>query len=68
MKTKIKEAVRNIILHKEREGEAFPAAHSIEIAHRLKMNAQEVELIAKDIDGITTHLTINGAYYETSTI
>lgn len=68
MKEAIKKAIQEITLQKDYEGEAYPAAHSIEIAHRLKMNAQEVELIAKDIDGITTHLTINGAYYETTTI
>ena len=45
-------------------GEAFPCVHSIEVAHELKMNAREVEIIAKDIKGIKTHLTINGEYYE----
>lgn len=65
MKDKILKAIHCIIERKLNSGEAFPCAHSIEVAHALKMNAQEVEFIAQEIEGITTHLTINGAYYET---
>ena len=63
MKDKILNAIHRIIERKLNSGEAFPCAHSIEVAHAL--NAQEVEFIAQEIEGITTHLTINGAYYET---
>ena len=64
MKEKIKETIERIIQEKSAANEAFPCAHSVEIALRLKMSAREVEFLAKDIDGITTHLTINGAFYE----
>lgn len=64
MKNKIERVIRNIINRKHANGEILPCAHSVEIALKLKMNARDVELIAKDIEGITTHLTINGEYYE----
>lgn len=65
MEQRIKKAILSIIKEKLNDkNEAFPCAHSIEVALRLKMNAREVELIAQGIDGITTHLTINGAFYE----
>lgn len=64
MKNKILNAIHRIVDRKLNSGEAFPCAHSVEVAHELKMNAREVELIAQDIKGITTHLTINGEYYE----
>lgn len=64
MEGKILDAVRSIIDRKVNSGEAFPCAHSIEVAHVLKMNAREVEVIAKNIKEIKTHLTINGEYYE----
>lgn len=65
MKQKIKETIQRIISEKINRNEAFPCAHSVEVAIRLHMNARELEIIAKDIDGIKTHLTINGAFYET---
>ena len=65
MATKILEAIKKIIAKKESAGEAFACAHSVEVARILKINAKEVEIIAQTIEGITTHLTINGAYYET---
>lgn len=64
MKDKIEKAIRRIIRKKYADGEILPCAHSIEVAHKLKMNTRDVELIAKDIEGIITHLTINGEYYE----
>lgn len=65
MKDKILNAINRIVQRKLNSGDAFPCAHSIEVAHELKMNVREVEIIAKDIQGITTHKTINGEYYET---
>lgn len=65
MEQRIKEAIRSIIREKLNDrNEAFPCAHSVEVAHRLKMNAREVEMIAAGIKGIKTHLTINGAFYK----
>lgn len=65
VKDKILDAIHLIVNRKLNSGEAFPCAHSIEVAHILKMNAREVEIIAQDIEEIKIHLTINGAYYET---
>lgn len=65
MSTRILQAIKKIIAKKEAAGEAFPCAHSIEVARTLKMNARDVEIIAQTLKGITIHLTINGAYYET---
>lgn len=64
MKSKVEKAIRRIIKKKYSDGEIFPCAHSIEVALKLKMNARDVEVIARDIEGIKTHLTINGEYYE----
>lgn len=64
MEKLIKSTIQQIIREKIARNEAFPSAHSIEIANRLKMNARELEIIAKGIKGIKTHLTINGAFYE----
>lgn len=64
MKDSIRKAVCRIVDRKLNSGEAFPCAHSIEVAHELKMNASEVEMIARDIPEIKIHLTINGAFYE----
>ena len=64
MKQQIKEAIQSIIREKLNNNEAFPCAHSVEVAHRLKMNAREIEIICKGIDDIKTHLTVNGEYYE----
>ena len=65
MQNRIKETILQIIKEKEARNEAFPCAHSVEVANRIKMNAREVEFLAKDIKGIKAHLTINGEYYET---
>lgn len=65
MKDRIEKAIRDIVQRKYADGDILPCAHSVEVAHRLKMNARDVETIASGIEGITTHLTINGAYYET---
>lgn len=65
MDERIKDAIRTIIKEKLNDkNEAFPCAHSVEVAHKLKMNAREVEIIAQGVKGIKTHLTINGAFYE----
>lgn len=65
MKAKIKDAIESIIKEKAYNNEAFPSAHSVEVASRLKMNARDIEVIAKDIQGIRVHETINGTFYET---
>lgn len=64
MEERIKEAIRSIIKEKMSRNEAFPCAHSVEVALRLKMNAKEVEFIVQGMSDIKQHLTINGAYYE----
>ncbi len=63
MKNKVHETILGIIAEKKREGEVLPFATSIEVAHRLKMNALEVEKIAAEIEGIVRGRTINGDYY-----
>lgn len=65
MEERIKQIVREITREKYINNEAYPVAHSIEIAHRLKMNAGDVEVIAAGIPGLKIHKTINGEFYET---
>lgn len=64
MEEKIRHAVQDIIHRKTQENEAFPCAHSIEVAQRLRMNARELEVIIQGMPDITAHLTINGTFYE----
>lgn len=63
MKEKIKEAILAVLEEKRRSGEVLPYALSIEVAHKLNMNAQEVERLAKDIDGIVKGKTLNHDFY-----
>ena len=63
MKDKIKQAILDIIAEKRANGDVLPFATSIEVAHRLKMNALEVEKIAQGIDGIVKGKTINHEWY-----
>lgn len=65
MKQQIHDAILAILEEKKREGEVLPFATSIEVAHRLKMNALDVEKIAEDIEGIDKGKTLNHAWYET---
>ena len=65
MKDKIKQAILDIIAEKRANGDVLPYAMSIEVAHRLNMNALEVEKIAAEIDGIEKGKTLNhDRYYE----
>ena len=60
---KIKQAILTILEKKRRDGDVLPFATSIEVAHLLRMNAVEVEKIAKDIEGIVKGKTANHDYY-----
>lgn len=63
MKDKIKQTILDIIAEKRAGGDVLPYAMSIEVAHRLRMNALEVERIAVEIEGIVRGRTINGDCY-----
>ena len=63
MEDKIKQAILTILDKKRRDGDVLPYATSIEVAHLLRMNALEVERLAKDIEGIEKGKTLNHAYY-----
>lgn len=65
MKDKIKQAILAILAEKKSNGDVLPYVMSIEVAHRLHMNALEVEKIAATIDGIEKSRTLNhDCYYE----
>lgn len=64
MKNKVYQAILDIIAEKKSVRDALPFAYSIEVAHRLHMNAKEVEKIAEDIEGIVRGKTLNGEYYQ----
>lgn len=65
MKDKIKQAILTLLAEKKRNGDVLPYVMSIEVAHRLHMNALEVEKIAATIDGIEKSRTLNhDCYYE----
>ena len=65
MKQQIYNAILDIIAEKRANGDVLPYAMSIEVAHRLNMNALEVEKIAQEIDGIEKGRTLNhDCYYE----
>ena len=63
MKDKIKQTVLDILSEKRANRDVPSYATSIEVAHRLKLGAWQVEQIAKDIEGIGIGQTINGEYY-----
>lgn len=64
MKDKIKQTILSILAEKRRNGDVLPFATSIEVAHRLKMNALDAEKIAEDIEGIEKGKTLNHAWYD----
>ena len=64
MKQKIKQTILDILQEKNANGDVLPYAYSIEVAHRLHMNAKEVEKIAAEIEGIVRGKTLNGEYYQ----
>jgi hypothetical protein len=63
MKDKIKQTILSILAEKRANGDVLPFATSIEVAHRLKLGAWQVEEIAKDIEGIVRGETLNHDYY-----
>lgn len=63
MKDKIKQTILSILSEKRANGDVLPFATSIEVAHRLKLGAFQVEEIAKDIEGIVRGETLNHEYY-----
>lgn len=63
MKDKIHQTILDILAQKKRDGDVLPFATSIEVAHRLHMNALEVERIAEEIEGIVRGKTLNHKYY-----
>lgn len=64
MKQKIKQTILDILAEKRANGDVLPYATSIEVAHRVKMNALEVEKIAAGIEGIVRGKTLNHEYYD----
>lgn len=63
MREKIKDAILSILAEKKRNGDVLPYATSIEVALLLHLNAQEVERLAKDIEGIEKGKTLNHEWY-----
>lgn len=63
MKSKIKQTILSILAEKRADGDVLPFATSIEVAHRLKLGAREVEEIAKGIEGIVKGRTLNYEWY-----
>ena len=63
MKGKIHQTILDIIAEKRANGDVLPYATSIEVAHRVKMNALEVEKIIAGIEGIVRGRTLNYEYY-----
>lgn len=63
MKDKIHQTILDILAQKRASGDVLPFATSIEVAHRLHMNALEVEKIAEEIEGIVRGKTLNHEYY-----
>lgn len=63
MEDRIRDAILSIIREKRSGGDVLPYATSIEVARRLRMNAAQVEEMARDIKGIASGRTINYDYY-----
>ena len=63
MKDKIHQTILDILAQKRASGDVLPFATSIEVAHRLRMNAGEVEKIAEEIEGIEKGKTLNHEWY-----
>ena len=63
MTEKIRETILSILESKQRSGDVLPYVTSIEVAHALKMNAQEVEMLAKGIEDIVSGRALNHEYY-----
>lgn len=65
MKDKVKQTILSILADKRASGDVLPFATSIEVAHRLNMNALDVEKIAREIEGIEKGRTLNYEWYDT---
>jgi len=63
MKQQIHDTIISILAEKRAGGDVLPYATSIEVAHRLKLGAWQVEEIAKGIEGIVKGRTLNYEYY-----
>ena len=63
MKDKIKQTILDILAEKRANGDVLPFATSIEVAHRLNLDAFQVEDIAKGIEGIVRGETLKHDYY-----
>lgn len=63
MKDKIKQTILSILSEKRADGDVLPFATSIEVAHRLKLGAWQVEEIAEGIEGIVKGRTLNYEWY-----
>jgi hypothetical protein len=63
MKQQIHDIILSILAEKRANGDVLPFATSIEVAHRVNMNALEVERIAATIDDIVRGKTLNYEYY-----
>lgn len=63
MKQQIHDTILSILEEKRANGDVLPFATSIEVAHRLKMNAFDVERMAQGIEGIVKGRTLNYEWY-----
>lgn len=63
MKQQIHDTILSILAEKRANGDVLPFATSIEVAHRLNLDAWQVEEIAKGIEGIVRGRTLNYDYY-----
>ena len=63
MREKIEKAIHSILAKKRAEGDVLPYATSIEVAHLLHANANEVERLAAGIEGIERGRTLNHEFY-----
>ena len=64
LKQKIKQTILKILDDKRRDGDVLPYATSIEVAHLLHMNANEVEKLSEEIEGIVKGKTLNYEWYD----
>ena len=63
MKDKIKQPILSVLAENRADGDVLPFATSIEVAHRLKLGAWQVEEIAQGIEGIVKGRTLNYEWY-----
>lgn len=63
MKDKIKQTILSILAEKRADGDVLPFTTSIEVAHRLKLGAWQVEEITEGIEGIVKGRTLNYEWY-----